>query len=270
MNPTPDHDRAELRIDLDPEALVHLESVWFRAEDMPPLAPRSRRLAGFEVSQPRRSIDSVPLPETARCLDYVEQHAAVTGKHGGMDKIAFASTATMYGAFTPHLIVLSAWTDVEALGSFVTSSAVAALYETSGIADAARTTGRLDRAFHASAKPFDMFFRAGAAYELCALWRGPQWTPERQAAFFESVAPSRERHRAGPGLVINPERGDYCPNMLCLSEWPALEEFRAFVEDPEHTEVSRIRDRAFERMDATATRVFSPSHSHGPQTHGVR
>lgn len=163
---------------------------------------------------------------------------------------------TAYGVFAPHLLSLSIWPDEETATSFDAHADLAAMQADLGVADTIVSYGPLDRQFRSPGAPYQMHFHAGAIYELCALWRGPEWSEDRERAFFEMVMTPRRRHCGGPGVVFVGARGDYRPNLLSLSEWPRLEAFFSFVEDPDQAALGERRRLAFSRMDATATRLL--------------
>lgn len=241
----------------DPQLPQHMEAVWFRSGVRSDPAPIAARLAGFDLQRPRTRVDMVPGARAADLSEYLLRRGELLRLLGGVSTVIVESTGTMYGDFTPHLLCFSAWPDEASIDRFEADPRLEALRDRVEVAYAAATRGRLHRRFHASPDPFEMTFDTRYCYELCALWHGSAWSQEKQQVFFDETVPSRTRHGAGPGLIFEPSGGEYVPDLLCLSEWPSREHFAAFVDDPEHREVSRKRDAAFARMDATATRLYS-------------
>ena len=240
----------------DPSHIQHSEAVWLEAPPSAPLPSLAERLSGHESGVARVSLSSPYAFVTDGRVAYCERRVESIRRHGGQPLLTLESSATMYGLFAPSLLTISSWPDAGSLEAFEADDDLATLRREVSIADVAYTRARIHPSFHSSPSPFSMDFDADSTYELCALWRADHWSAEREQAFFESVVSSRTRHQAGEGIVLSPFAGDYVPDLLCLSQWPSLENFAGFVEDPEHEQVSRARALAFSRMDATATRLF--------------
>jgi hypothetical protein len=247
----------EQSVVINPGSFHHLEAVWFAPQRQEELLSRDSRLAGFDLERPRVSLSDVTIAPIVRRNAYLDVRDTIIRGHGALSEVVFETVATMYGVFAPDLLCFSAWPDEGSLESFLADRRAAALRDEAGVADVGTASGRLDRSFHASDEPFTMRYNAGFVYELCALWNREGCTPEQRQGFFDSVVPSLTRHRAGPGMGIVPTRGEYRPHLLCLSEWPSLENFAGFIADADHVEVSRKRFAAFTRMDATATRLYT-------------
>jgi len=247
----------EQSVVINPGSFHHLEAVWFAPQRQADLLPRDSRIGGFDLERPRVSLSNVAPAPIDRRNAYLDVRDTITRGRGALSEVVFETVATMYGVFAPDLLCLSAWPDEGSLESFLVDRRAAALREEVAIADVASASGRLDRSFHASNEAFTMRYNAGFVYELCALWSREGCSPEERQGFFDSVGPSLARHGAGPGMGIVPTRGEYLPNLLCLSEWPSLENFAGFIADADHVEVSRKRFAAFTRMDATATRLYT-------------
>lgn len=243
----------------DPTLPQHMESVWFPSGISADPPPNIERLGGFDIRRPRIRVDTVPAARAAALAEYLHRRDELLRSHGGASTVVVESTGTMYGDFTPHLLCFSAWPDEASIDRFEADPRLEIVRRQVEVTYAATTRSRLDRMLHATPEPFEMTFDTRSCYELCALWRGPGWNPEGQQAFFDETVSSRTRHGAGPGLAFEPSGGAYAPDLLCLSEWPSRDHFAAFVDDPEHVEVSRKRDAVFARMDATATRLYSAS-----------
>lgn len=252
-------------VTIDPTTIQHVEMVWFEPRRDGSLAPRDERLAGFDLARSHIHLPSIDPASSDACATYLNQRDLVIRGHGALSEVVLESIATMYGVCAPHLLCLSAWSDEGTLDAFTNDPAMTAVRQDLG-AGVARATGHLNREFHSSDQPFPMRFDAGRVYEMCALWDREGCTAEQRQAFFDAARPSLTRHGAGPGFAIVPERGDYLPSLLCLSEWPSLENFAGFVGDADHVEVGRKRFVAFSRMDATATRLYTGGAERGARS----
>jgi len=246
-------------VSFEPGHIQHVEACWLEPPASAPLPALAERLHGHESAVPRVSLSRPYAFSTDGRLDYCERRMKSMQRHGGQALLNLESTATMYGIFAPGLLIVSSWPDAQSIEQFENDDTLTAARRETGIADVAYVHARINPGFHSSAAAFAMEFDTESTYELCALWRARDWSAEREQAFFESVVSSRTRHQAGEGIVLSPFAGDYVPDLLCLSQWPSLENFAGFVGDPEHEQVSAARALAFDRMDATATRLFAQS-----------
>jgi uncharacterized protein (DUF1330 family) len=222
----------------------------------PPVQPRTvllRRSALYEVQAlwPRSG------EETA--LDaWLHSSERAARERGGEVLMILAATKALFGDYVPPRFRIVAWPD-EAAFAAARGDEVGVLPE-QALADATVTLTRPHPEIHAYPEEFDVELDARLCYEISAFWDRPAAPRADWDAFITAVTPSIRAHGGHPLLVFEPLRqlrGDFFPNRLCIAAWDTQAHFEGFVAAPEHAEISRLRWRAVERMDASAARLIA-------------
>jgi uncharacterized protein (DUF1330 family) len=104
-------------------------------------------------------------------------------------------------------------------------------------------------------------FKQDKVYEFAALWVKP--SKEKQLAeYFNQAFPIAMQHGVRPVINFTPESsyaGDFKPVMFFVNEWPSLEAFNQFINDPQEKKLIPQRDEALERLAVTHAQVQQPA-----------
>jgi uncharacterized protein (DUF1330 family) len=104
-------------------------------------------------------------------------------------------------------------------------------------------------------------FKQNKIYEFAALWVKPG--KEKQLGeYFNQAFPIAMKYGVRPVINFNPESsyaGDFKPVMFFVNEWPSLEAFNQFINDPQEKKLIPQRDEALERLAVTHAQVQQPA-----------
>jgi uncharacterized protein (DUF1330 family) len=104
-------------------------------------------------------------------------------------------------------------------------------------------------------------FKRDKIYEFAALWVKPGKEKQLGEYFNQAFAIAM---KYGVRLVTNftPESsyvGDFKPVMFFVNEWPSLEAFNKFINDPQEKKLIPQRDDALDRLSVTHAQVQQPA-----------
>src|SRR5437870_5831587 len=102
----------------DPNAIQHVEAIWFQGQGPRYSFPRAIRIGGFDLQQPRLSLTALAATDDGRVQEYLARRTPVRARHGVATEVVLESIATMYGTFAPDLLCLSSWPDPSSLELF--------------------------------------------------------------------------------------------------------------------------------------------------------
>ncbi len=101
-------------------------------------------------------------------------------------------------------------------------------------------------------------FRPDRVYEVTGIWVREGQLPGLEA-YFERVFPiALGDYGVRPLFALEPAsayRGDFVPDVLFVNEWPALESFQGFLNDPRSRALFPERDALVERLVVTQYQV---------------
>ena len=92
--------------------------------------------------------------------------------------------------------------------------------------------------------------------ELACQWLKPDHAT-KLTDYFQQVFPVAQRYGVEGKARLVPESapvGDLKPQVIALVEWPRLESFDAFMEDPDYRRLYPLRDAALDRLAVTHAR----------------
>lgn len=104
-------------------------------------------------------------------------------------------------------------------------------------------------------------FHQDRVYEFAALWVKPGKEAQLMEYFNQAFAIAME-YGIQPVLNFTPENsyaGDFQPSMFFVNEWPSLEAFNRFINDPREKKLIPQRDGSLERLSVTHARVQEPA-----------
>jgi len=93
--------------------------------------------------------------------------------------------------------------------------------------------------------------------ELACQWLKPDGGPKLMD-YFQQVFPVAQRYGVEAKARLTPESapiGDFQPHVIAMVEWPRLESFDAFMEDPDYRRLYPLRDAALDRLTVTHSRA---------------
>ncbi len=100
-------------------------------------------------------------------------------------------------------------------------------------------------------------FKQDRVYEFAALWVKPG-KEEQIVQYFNQAFAIAIKYGIQPVLNFTPKdsyAGNFKPTMFFVNEWPSLEAFNQFINDPEEKKLIPQRDNALEKFAVTHTRV---------------
>lgn len=104
-------------------------------------------------------------------------------------------------------------------------------------------------------------FKQDKIYEFAALWVKPG--KEKQLGeYFNQAFPIAMKFGVQPVINFTPESsyaGDFMPMMFFVNEWPSLEVFNKFINDPQEKRLIPQRDEALKRLVVTHAQVQQPA-----------
>jgi uncharacterized protein (DUF1330 family) len=104
-------------------------------------------------------------------------------------------------------------------------------------------------------------FKQGKVYEFAALWVKPGKEAQLMQYFNQAFAIAM-KYGIQPVLNFTPESsyaGDFKPTMFFVNEWPSLEAFKQFINDPRERSLIPQRDDALIRLAVTHALVRQPT-----------
>ena len=97
-------------------------------------------------------------------------------------------------------------------------------------------------------------FEPGRVYEVTGIWVTAENLPEL-GAYFQKIFPlAAAEFGVEPLFSLEPRRahaGEFMPQMMFVNEWPSLESFQRFVDDPRAKALFPERDAVVERLVVT-------------------
>ncbi len=104
-------------------------------------------------------------------------------------------------------------------------------------------------------------FKQDKIYEFAALWVKPGM--EKQLGeYFNQAFPIAMKYGVQPVINFTPESsyaGDFKPMMFFVNEWPSLETFNKFINDPTEKKLIPLRDEALDKLVVTHAQVQQPA-----------
>ncbi len=95
--------------------------------------------------------------------------------------------------------------------------------------------------------------------ELACQWLKPDGATKLMD-YFQQVFPVAQRYGVEGKARLVPEStpaGDLKPQVIAVLEWPRLESFDAFMEDPDYRRLYALRDAALDRLTVTHARPIA-------------
>lgn len=105
----------------------------------------------------------------------------------------------------------------------------------------------------------EMTFHDSRICEIGCQWIKPD-AGGSLAEYFQAVFPVALRYGVEAKVRLSPESspfGDLKPQVIGLLEWPRLESFDAFMEDPDYRRLYALRDAALDRLVVTHARPLA-------------
>ena len=94
-------------------------------------------------------------------------------------------------------------------------------------------------------------FHPDRVYEVTGIWVKPDQMPALQAYFGEVFPIAAKDYGVKPLFSLEPVNvyaGDFEPQIMFVNEWPSLEAFKGFVNDPRAKALFPRRDAAVSRL----------------------
>lgn len=102
----------------------------------------------------------------------------------------------------------------------------------------------------------EITFHDSRICELACQWVRPDGGP-KLIEYFQQVFPVAQRYGVEAKVRLVPETslvGEFKPDVIAMVEWPRLESFDAFMDDPDYRRLCPMRDAALDRLVVTHAR----------------
>ena len=195
----------------------------------------------YEIAQQWFKPDGAP-----KIQDYFGKVMPTAQKYGVRIVGRFQPLRAIGLASSPQVIGIAEWPSPASFDSFMADPEYRKLYPLRDEALEKLNVTHVKASAEASLE-----IKEGAIYEITGLWVRPDGGNERLQKYFEQVTPIAAKHGGRPLARFITQRapfGDFQPTFVGFTEWPSLDAFEAFQNDPAFLKLKPMRDGALSKL----------------------